>query len=147
MFPFILEKKIFTDSSDCFPCGLEYWSNESKDRCVLNVVKFLSYSEIMGIVFCIYSFIGVLLTAMVYFLFIFITKHLLSEPTTPSTASCCSSCSYCVFFCSLTFIGRPTEWSFMFRHTKVWDHFCPLYLLCSRENNSCVNGLQGYTSR
>ncbi len=97
MFPFILEKKIFTDSSDCFPCGLEYWSNESKDRCVLNVVKFLSYSEIMGIVFCIYSFIGVLLKAMVYFLFIFITKHLLSEPTTPSTASCCSSCSYCSY--------------------------------------------------
>ncbi len=30
---------------------------------------------------------------------------------------------------------------------SVWDHFCPLYLLCSGENNSGVNGLQGYTSR
>ncbi|XP_016104780.1 extracellular calcium-sensing receptor-like [Sinocyclocheilus grahami] len=58
-----------TDSSDCFPCDLEYWSNERKDRCVLKVVEFLSYTEIMGMVFCIFSFIGVLLTAMVYFLF------------------------------------------------------------------------------
>ncbi|XP_052438251.1 extracellular calcium-sensing receptor-like [Carassius gibelio] len=59
-----------TDSIDCFPCDLEYWSNESKDKCILKVVEFLSYTEIMGMVLCILSFFGVLLTAIVSFLFL-----------------------------------------------------------------------------
>ncbi|RXN33008.1 extracellular calcium-sensing receptor-like protein [Labeo rohita] len=60
-----------TDSNDCFPCDLEYWSNESKDRCVSKVVEFLSYTELMGMVLCIFSFFGVLLTAVVSSLFYF----------------------------------------------------------------------------
>ncbi len=30
---------------------------------------------------------------------------------------------------------------------SIWDQVCPLYLLCSGENTSGVNGLQGYNSR
>ncbi|KAA0714823.1 Extracellular calcium-sensing receptor [Triplophysa tibetana] len=121
-----------TDSSDCFLCDLEYWSNENKDKCVLKVIEFLSYTEIMGIVLSICSFIGVLLTSMIYFVF-----YLQKE--TPIVRANNSELSFLLLFsltlcflCSLTFIGRPTEWSCMFRHTA----FGITFVLCI----SCVLG-------
>ncbi|XP_056622212.1 extracellular calcium-sensing receptor-like [Triplophysa dalaica] len=106
-----------TDSSDCFPCDLEYWSNENKDKCVLKVIEFLSYTEIMGIVLSICSFIGALFTSMISFVF-----YLHKE--TPIVRANNSELSFLLLFsltlcflCSLTFIGRPTEWSCMLRHT------------------------------
>ncbi|XDV29339.1 hypothetical protein PO909_032476 [Leuciscus waleckii] len=118
---------------DCIPCAEGEISNGTgKDRCILKVVEFLSYTEIMGMLLCVFSFIGVLLTALVSFLF-----YLHKE--TPIVRANNSELSFLLLFslslcflCSLTFIGRPTEWSCMLRHTA----FGITFVLCI----SCVLG-------
>ncbi|XP_051952895.1 extracellular calcium-sensing receptor-like [Xyrauchen texanus] len=121
-----------TDSSNCKQCPGEYWSNAEKNECVLKAVEFLSFTEVMGIVLVFFSLFGVGLTLLVAILFY-------SKKDTPIVKANNSELSFLLLFsltlcflCSLTFIGRPTEWSCMFRHTV----FGITFVLCL----SCVLG-------
>ncbi|XP_059420346.1 extracellular calcium-sensing receptor-like [Carassius carassius] len=121
-----------TDSNNCKPCPEEYWSNAEKNKCDLKVVEFLSFTETMGIVLVFFSLSGVGLTALVAILFY-------SKKDTPIVKANNSDLSFLLLFslslcflCSLTFIGQPTEWSCMLRHTA----FGITFVLCI----SCVLG-------
>uniref|UniRef100_A0A8C2JV91 Extracellular calcium-sensing receptor-like n=1 Tax=Cyprinus carpio TaxID=7962 RepID=A0A8C2JV91_CYPCA len=121
-----------TDSNNCKQCPGEYWSNSEKNKCVLKAVEFLSFTEVMGIVLVFFSLFGVGLTALVAILFY-------SKKDTPIVKANNSDLSFLLLFsltlcflCSLTFIGRPTEWSCMLRHTA----FGITFVLCI----SCVLG-------
>ncbi|XP_059420268.1 extracellular calcium-sensing receptor-like [Carassius carassius] len=121
-----------TDSNDCKQCPGEYWSNAEKNKCVLKDVEFLSFTEVMGIVLLFFSLLGAGLTVLMAILF-YIKKD---TPIVKANNSELSflllfSLSLC-FLCSLTFIGQPTEWSCMLRHTA----FGITFVLCI----SCVLG-------
>uniref|UniRef100_A0A3P9J2T4 Extracellular calcium-sensing receptor-like n=1 Tax=Oryzias latipes TaxID=8090 RepID=A0A3P9J2T4_ORYLA len=105
-----------SNSTKCSPCPLEYWSNEDHNKCVPKVLEFLSYEETMGTLLTAFSLFGAGLTLVVSFVF-FWFRH------TPLVKASNSELSFLLLFsltlcflCSLTFIGRPTDWSCMLRH-------------------------------
>ncbi|XP_069562548.1 extracellular calcium-sensing receptor-like [Brachyistius frenatus] len=106
-----------SNSAECSRCPLEDWSNQDRSQCVPKVIEFLSYGETMGVLLSAFSLFGVGLTLAVSCVF-FRFRH------TPLVKASNSELSFLLLFsltlcflCSLTFIGRPSEWSCMLRHT------------------------------
>ncbi|XP_067364213.1 extracellular calcium-sensing receptor-like [Channa argus] len=121
-----------TDSTDCFPCHKEFWPNAERDTCFPKPVEFLSFSEVLGILLAAFSGGGACLAAIT-------TTVFFRHRTSPIVRANNSELSFLLLFsltlcflCSLTFIGAPSEWSCMLRHTA----FGITFVLCI----SCVLG-------
>ncbi|XP_067364449.1 extracellular calcium-sensing receptor-like [Channa argus] len=121
-----------TDSPNCFPCPNEFWPNSEKDTCFLKPVEFLFIDEVLGIILAAFSISGASLSITIAIIFF----HHRTSPIVKANNSELSflllfSLTLC-FLCSLTFIGAPSEWSCMLRHTA----FGITFVLCI----SCVLG-------
>uniref|UniRef100_A0A4W6D656 G-protein coupled receptors family 3 profile domain-containing protein n=1 Tax=Lates calcarifer TaxID=8187 RepID=A0A4W6D656_LATCA len=121
-----------TNSPECLFCLPEFWPNEKKDQCLPKPTEYLSYKEIMGALLTGFGCVGVFLSLLTSIIF-------LTHKDTPIVRANNSELSFLLLFslklcflCSLTFIGRPSEWSCMLRHTA----FGITFVLCI----SCVLG-------
>ncbi|XP_030008335.1 extracellular calcium-sensing receptor-like [Sphaeramia orbicularis] len=121
-----------TNAVKCDKCPPEYKSNEKRTNCDLKAIEFLTYKELMGILLVTFSVFGACLAMTIALIFF----HYRQTPIVRANNSEMSflllfSLTLC-FLCSLTFIGRPSEWSCMLRHTA----FGITFVLCI----SCVLG-------
>ncbi|XP_055370249.1 extracellular calcium-sensing receptor-like [Betta splendens] len=104
-------------TAECSPCPQEYWSNDRKDECIPKAIEFLTYQEPIGIAVTVVSLLGAslsLATLMVYIRY----RETPVIKASNSELSCFLLFSLLLcFLCPLTFIGRPTVWTCMLRHT------------------------------
>uniref|UniRef100_A0A3P9PD21 Olfactory receptor C family, j1 n=1 Tax=Poecilia reticulata TaxID=8081 RepID=A0A3P9PD21_POERE len=121
-----------TNAVKCEKCPDEYKSSEERNQCHLKSVEFLTFTELMGITLVTLSLLGAISTVAVSLVF-FCQRH------TPIVRANNSELSFLLLFslglcflCSLTFIGRPSDWSCMLRHTA----FGITFVLCV----SCILG-------
>ncbi|XP_026885330.2 extracellular calcium-sensing receptor-like [Electrophorus electricus] len=121
-----------TDSLDCVHCLPEFWPNGKQDSCLPKPVEFLSWDDTLGIILTVFSVAGTFVAVCVASIFY-------RNRASPIVRANNSELSFLLLFsltlcflCSLTFIGRPSEWSCMLRHTA----FGITFVLCI----SCVLG-------
>uniref|UniRef100_A0A4W4HAE8 G-protein coupled receptors family 3 profile domain-containing protein n=1 Tax=Electrophorus electricus TaxID=8005 RepID=A0A4W4HAE8_ELEEL len=116
----------------CLHCPAEFWPNTKQDSCLPKPVEFLSLDDSLGIILTVFSVVGVFVSVCIAAVFY---KHRASPIVRANNSELSFlllfSLTLC-FLCSLTFIGQPSEWSCMLRHTA----FGITFVLCI----SCVLG-------
>ncbi|XP_018428693.1 PREDICTED: vomeronasal type-2 receptor 26-like [Nanorana parkeri] len=98
-----------SDSENCQQCRYDEWPNEKKDRCVLKLLDFLSYSDLIGVIFASSSSILCAMTGLILLVVIShqdtaIVKANNRNLSFTLLVSIMLSC-LCVFF----FLGRPGD--------------------------------------
>nr|XP_033487564.1 extracellular calcium-sensing receptor-like [Epinephelus lanceolatus] len=121
-----------TDSPDCFPCPKEFWPNAERDTCLPKPVEFLSFGEILGIILAVFSVGGACIATITAAIFYRHRKSPIVRANNSELSFLLLFSLTLCFLCPLTFIGPPSEWSCMLRHTA----FGITFVLCM----SCVLG-------
>ncbi|XP_029473188.1 extracellular calcium-sensing receptor-like [Rhinatrema bivittatum] len=115
-----------TGSSACRKCPSDYWSNHGFTKCIPRQAEYLSLGDAMGIALTVVALIGISIAIAVLVVFF-------HHKNTPIVKANNSELSFLLlgslvlcFLCSLTFIGQPSTWSCMVRHTA----FAVSFVLC-----------------
>ncbi|XP_067897823.1 extracellular calcium-sensing receptor-like [Heterodontus francisci] len=106
-----------TDSIKCLSCSLDHWSNDERNQCIPRETEYLSFQDEIGITLTAISLFGACITGAVAAVFLyFINTPIVRANNLELSFLLLISLILC-FLCSIAFIGQPTPWSCMVRHT------------------------------
>ncbi|XP_054452168.1 extracellular calcium-sensing receptor-like [Anoplopoma fimbria] len=120
-----------TNSIECTLCPEDFWSNNDRTACIPKEVEFLAYDS-LGIALTVISVVGACLTIAVFAVFFYHRNTVIVRVNNSELSFFILFALTLCFLCSLVFIGEPTFWSCMLRHTA----FSITFSLCI----SCILG-------
>ncbi|XP_033971109.1 extracellular calcium-sensing receptor-like [Trematomus bernacchii] len=114
-----------TNSIECTFCPDDFWSNIDRTVCILKIVEFLAYDS-LGIALTVISVVGASLTIAVFAVFFYHRNTAIVRVSNSVLSFFILFALTLCFLCSLVFIGEPTYWSCMLRHTifSITFSFC-----------------------
>ncbi|XP_067897706.1 extracellular calcium-sensing receptor-like [Heterodontus francisci] len=115
-----------TDSVKCKKCFSDDWSDAERTVCIPRKIEYLSFEDGTGITLMIIALLGVCLTIAVMAVFVCHRDTPIVKANNSQLSFLLLSSLVLCFLCSMTFIGRPTTWSCMLRHTA----FGVIFVLC-----------------
>uniref|UniRef100_A0A3B4AJ23 G-protein coupled receptors family 3 profile domain-containing protein n=1 Tax=Periophthalmus magnuspinnatus TaxID=409849 RepID=A0A3B4AJ23_9GOBI len=121
-----ISPKLHHGDVECTPCPEEYWSNSLKNACIPKTVEYLSYQEPMGIAVTFVSLMGTALSMATMLIFILYRDTPVIKASNTELSCFLLFSLFLCFLCPLTFIGKPTMWTCVLRHTAfgVTFAFC-----------------------
>ncbi|XP_072329693.1 extracellular calcium-sensing receptor-like [Scyliorhinus torazame] len=106
-----------TDSAECTKCPRDYWSNNARNQCIPKEIEFLSFHDTMGISLAAISLFGAGITGVVAAVFLYFLNTPIVRANNSELSFLLLISLILCFLCSIAFIGQPTPWSCMVRHT------------------------------
>ncbi|XP_064408873.1 extracellular calcium-sensing receptor-like [Latimeria chalumnae] len=119
-----------TDSSNCFECSDDHWSNDKRDKCIPKSIEFLSYKEALGAALASISILFSLIPGIILSILIWYRDTPIVKANNRELSYLLLIALMLCFLCSLIFIGQPLMGTCMLRQTA----FGIIFALCV----SCV---------
>eukprot|EP00079_Xenopus_tropicalis_P010877 XP_002936167.3 PREDICTED: vomeronasal type-2 receptor 26-like [Xenopus tropicalis] len=97
------------DMENCMKCPEDQWSNESRDKCIMRAIDFLSYKDLLGVALTTTALVLSFCSAAVFCIFLKYKKSPIVKANNQELSYILLLSLMLSFLCSLLFIGRPTK--------------------------------------
>ncbi|XP_003794176.1 vomeronasal type-2 receptor 1-like [Otolemur garnettii] len=104
---------------ECQRCGEDYWSNTTRNECVLKEVEFLAYNEPLGFTLVILSVFGALAVLAVMVVYVIYRHTPLVNANDWELSLLIQASLIVILLSSMLFIGKPHTWTCMARHITL----------------------------